>query len=70
VCSTVPDPVGAPSSTFSSVWYKVWKAWVWIGLKCVNRPWYKASYSGFRSADSGSGSRSSSSAKTWACVNG
>lgn len=37
--SAAPEPVGAPRSTFSSVWYSVWKAWVWMGLKCVNLRW-------------------------------
>lgn len=28
-----PEPVGAPSNTLLSVWYKQWNIWVCIGLK-------------------------------------
>lgn len=31
-----PDPVGAPRSTLSSLWYSTWNSCVWMGLKC----WY------------------------------
>lgn len=55
-----PEPVGAPSRTFVSVWYKVWKIWVWTGLKCVNL--YRASYSLCPKAVTGNGCRSNNSA--------
>ena len=31
-----PEPVGAPISTFLSVWYKLKKSCVWMGLKKLN----------------------------------
>ena len=34
--TVLPEPVGAPNNTFSSVWYSVWKICVWIGLKNLN----------------------------------
>lgn len=39
-----PDPVGAPSSTLVSVWYRTWKIWVCMGLKWENL--YRASRAG------------------------
>lgn len=54
-----PEPVGAPSRTLVSLWYSVWKIWVWMGLKWVNL--YRLSNSRFPKAVTGSGCRSSSS---------
>lgn len=54
-----PEPVGAPSRTLVSVWYSVWKIWVWMGLKWVNL--YRLSYSRLPRAVTGNGCRSSSS---------
>mmetsp|Transcript_7893 Transcript_7893/g.18898 ORF Transcript_7893/g.18898 Transcript_7893/m.18898 type:complete len:230 (+) Transcript_7893:1555-2244(+) len=56
-----PEPVGAPRRTLSSVWYSVWNACVWMGLKWVNLFSYIASATGSLSALRGRGSRSSSS---------
>lgn len=55
----LPEPVGAPSRTFVSVWYSVWKIWVWMGLKWVNL--YRPSYARLPRAVTGNGCRSSSS---------
>lgn len=40
--TVLPLPVGAATSTFSSLLYSVWKVWVWIGLKLLKR-WYSLS---------------------------
>lgn len=55
----LPEPVGAPSRTFVSVWYSVWKICVWMGLKWVNL--YRLSNSQLPRAVTGNGCRSSSS---------
>ena len=39
----LPEPVGAPISTFESVWYRVWKTCVCTGLKNLNLLSYNAS---------------------------
>lgn len=57
-----PEPVGAPRRTLVSVWYSVWKIWVWMGLKWVNL--YRLSYWRFPRAVMGNGCRSSSSDST------
>mmetsp|Transcript_42551 Transcript_42551/g.71011 ORF Transcript_42551/g.71011 Transcript_42551/m.71011 type:complete len:229 (-) Transcript_42551:4037-4723(-) len=56
----LPEPVGAPTSTLSSLLYSEVKTCVWMGLKWV-MPLNKASYSGVRSAVTGSGCKSRSS---------
>mmetsp|Transcript_3106 Transcript_3106/g.7164 ORF Transcript_3106/g.7164 Transcript_3106/m.7164 type:complete len:326 (-) Transcript_3106:3772-4749(-) len=59
--TVLPLPVGAPTSALSSVLYRHWNACVWSGLKCVRRGAYSTSNPSARSADTGSGCRSSSS---------
>lgn len=49
----LPEPVGAPSSTLWSVWYRQWNNCVCIGLKCVKL--YSISYWALPRAVTGSG---------------
>jgi hypothetical protein len=55
----LPDPVGAPSNTLLSVWYRQWNICVWIGLKCSNG--YNASNLGSSRALTGNGCSSNKS---------
>lgn len=56
-----PDPVGAPSRTLQSVWYRVWNICVWTGLKWLKL--YRASYALHPKAVIGKGWRSNNSEK-------
>lgn len=51
----LPEPVGAPINTFASEWYKLWKTWVYTGLKYSNQSLYNSANYSFLSALRGKG---------------